>query len=178
MVVAGGWALWEYQIQRIGTWNLQITLNPRVAQTGAGPMLVTEVLLENVGKTVVRASPTKRCIVSYWKLDIPQQAWTPLVLPCAPNEPLATYDLLQPYFTYARDDDRNKDAKEKYELEPGVKYHEVAIATVEPGTNVVVQVEFFEQADPVPMTEYAFIQIPERREPTSKATRPGADAAD
>jgi len=101
---------------------------------------------------------------------VPQEAWKTLPPPYPPKDaPLAEYDLFDPYFTFSRDDPRAKDCEEEYGLEPGVKYHELSVITVQPGTNLFIKVQFYELEDPDPMTVYTFFSVPKNPiEPAGK----------
>ncbi len=161
--VAAGW---EYKIYREGIWNLQITLTPHVVETNGSLVLVTDVLLENIGKIVVRAHPQNRCIVSYWRVDVPSGPWTVIERKYDPNRPLAKHDLLEPYYISEPDPNNPSLAgdEEDYELEPGAKYHEVAMITADPGENILIKCQFYEKKHPNdPITEYAFFHVPERQ---------------
>ena len=148
ILVAGGWALYTYVIQREGVWNIDMSLSTETVAYGpAQSLLVLKVNLENRGKRkVTPADHGLRLSIS----KVPKDA-VPWTLVWRDGRRLEngetvinSYDMLGHY-----DGD--------YDVEPGAVYQETEALVVDSDAVLLITLQFF-GPDKDFITQYYYVK--------------------
>ncbi len=151
-IIAGGlWAYFKYIRQRLGVWNLKMTIIPEVLPySRESALLVIKLDLKNVGFISI-VPGSKGCTVAIRR--VPAGLRDGQAVTWRSAEPFGEeLDILTQYREYAEADDYEN---EVYTLDPGGEYREQHSVIVPRGCIYLIEVTFWARHNRDSLTEYS-----------------------
>ncbi len=155
-IVAGGlWAYFRYVRQRLGVWNLKMTITPDVlSYSGESAVLLLKVDLKNVGLISI-VPGSKGCTVAIRRVPTGLRAGQAVTWKSA--EPFAEeFDILMQYREPSGASDYEN---EVYALDLGGEYQEQHGVIVPRGFIYLIEVTFWARHNRDSVTEYSFCPV-------------------